>query len=78
MTLSPVESSNIAAVGYDAARRHLFVQFKSAGVYRYADVPPDVVASFMGADSIGGYFARYIKGAFKHTRIEDAAAQAAH
>ena len=78
MTLSPVESSNITAIGYDAARRHLYVQFKAAGVYRYADVPPDAVASFVGAESIGRHFARYIKGAYKHTRIEAAAAQAAH
>lgn len=75
MTLSPVVSSNITHIGYDAARRHLYVQFKAAGIYRYADVPPDAVASFMGADSIGRHFARYIKGAYKHTRLEQ---QTAH
>ena len=78
MTLSPVVSSNITHIGYDAARRHLYVQFKAAGLYRYADVPLDTVAAFMAADSVGGYFAHYIKGAYKHTRVEDAPAQAAH
>lgn len=73
MTLSPVESSNIRAIGYDGARRHLYIEFKAAGLYRYDDVPPQTVAAFMGATSIGQHFHRHIKGAYKHTRIEEAA-----
>jgi hypothetical protein len=46
MTRTPVESSNIAAVGYDATRRTLEVEFKPnksgvAAVWQYTPVEPE-------------------------------------
>jgi hypothetical protein len=58
--LVPVVSSNIKAIGYDAAKRSLLVQF-TTGVYAYADVSPETYAAFMEAESKGKFFAAYIK-----------------
>lgn len=71
MQLQPVEtSSNIAGIGYEAESRTLYVQFKSAGIYRYDDVPPEAHEGFMNAKSIGQHFHRHIKGRFKWQRLD--------
>lgn len=52
----PVESSTIAAMGYDAKRRVLEIVFRDSGeVYRYFDVPPEEYRSFLDAPSKGAY-----------------------
>lgn len=75
MIRAPVESSNIASIGYDPASQVLEVQFKSGGkpgsIYRYADVPADEHAALMAAESPGSHFARNIRGAYKSTRVEE-------
>ena len=55
-----VESSMIRAVGYDAAKRILDVAFHRTGVYRYFDVPPDVVEGLLNAESKGSYMRTWI------------------
>lgn len=75
MIRTPVESSNIASIGYDPASRVLEVQFKSGGkpgsIYRYADVPADEHAALMAAESPGSHFSSNIRGAYKSTRVEE-------
>jgi len=39
MKRQPVESSNLASVGYDAARQILEIEFNHGGIYQYYDVP---------------------------------------
>lgn len=68
--MKPVESSNIKAIGYDAAKRHLHVQFKSGGHYRYEDVAPHIHADFMAADSKGSHFASNLAGKFVHQKVQ--------
>jgi hypothetical protein len=48
-----VKSSNIHSIGYDQARRELYVKFRNDGtrVYRYLKVPPLVWKAFQLADS---------------------------
>jgi len=65
MKMTPVKSSNLTHVGYDSATRELAVTFTSGKTYRYADVPDEVVARFMEAESKGSFFARNIKGKFQ-------------
>ena len=67
MNMKPVKSSNLTHVGYDAATREMAVTFGSGKTYHYADVPEDVMAQFMEADSKGKFFARNIKGKFPAT-----------
>lgn len=68
--LEPVESSNIAAIGYDAARSILAVQFKGKGdIYHYAAVPVPVAQRLYGAPSIGRFYTDEIKGKFTGQRM---------
>lgn len=60
---TPVESSNISAFRYDAAKRVLQIQFHGGRVYGYADVPQNIVDEFASADSKG----RYLNSAIKHS-----------
>ena len=53
---TPVRSSVIAAVGYDAETAVLEVEFRSGDVYRYFAVPPSVHRALIEADSPGAYF----------------------
>lgn len=47
MTMHAVDSTNVAAVGYDPASRTLRVEFKSGGVYDYSDVSPDLFEAML-------------------------------
>lgn len=70
MTLTPVTSSNIAALGYDSATRQLHIQFRgSGGLYRYDDVPPQDAHALMHADSIGKHFALNVRRKFSGVRV---------
>lgn len=61
MNLTPVQSSNIRAVGYDAATQTLHVQFPS-GVYEVSDVTQDQYDAFMQAESKGKHYNEHFKG----------------
>ena len=64
-----VESSNIAAIGYDEATRTLEVEFRRGQTYRYFDVPSHVHAALMRAESHGSYFSRNVRKNFRYARI---------
>lgn len=59
-----VESSNIAAIGYDAESKTLQVDFTSGKRYQYQNVPPETFAEFQAANSVGKYFAANIRPGF--------------
>ena len=56
-----VESSNIAAVGYDETTKKLTVNFKNGSSYIYADVEKEKAQAIVGADSVGKYLNAHIK-----------------
>jgi len=57
-----VDSSSIASIGYDAAKRELEIEFRESGdVYRYFDVPRQEYAAFLAADSKGTYLNQVFK-----------------
>lgn len=68
MQRQPVESSNLASVGYDTNSEILEVEFKKSGVYRYFNVPQIEHERLIGAHAlgttIGKYFSANIKNAF--------------
>lgn len=59
----PVGSSQVKAIGYDAATKTLAVTFAHGlgSIYHYPDVEPETHAAFVGAESIGSYFGKHIK-----------------
>ena len=59
MRRNPIESSNIASVGYEAGI--LEVEFHDGSVYRYYNVPMEAYVGLMHADSPGGYLHTYVK-----------------
>lgn len=65
----PVESSNIAALGYDGVRRVLAITFKSGDIFHYADVEQDLALALYAAESIGTFYTRHIKGKFTGAKM---------
>ena len=81
--MMPVESSQIAAIGHDAATSTLAIQFKSksgpGSVYHYQNFTADLFAAFAGAESIGSHFGKHIKpfgDKYPFQKIDPAAAVA--
>jgi KTSC domain len=62
--MQPVESSLIAAVGFDPFTQTLTVEFKRGGKYLYRGVSPEVYDDFLAAESIGEFFLSKIKPVF--------------
>ena len=56
-----VESSNIHSIAYDDKTETLCVRFLNGGLYSYPDVSNDLYVSLVHAESVGKYFARYVK-----------------
>ena len=67
MTMIPVNSSNIAAVGYEGTT--LIIDFHSGSEYAYYGVPASIYQAFLTAPSHGKYHAQHIKHAFPYQRI---------
>jgi hypothetical protein len=63
MTLIPVSSSAIRAVGYDGYT--LSVEFHESGTYDHPGVPESVYRALMNASSKGAYYNRYIRGRYR-------------
>jgi len=61
MKRSPVQSSSLRALGYDAAQQALEVEFSSGALYRYEQVPAEVVRALLEADSLGRHFNQCFK-----------------
>lgn len=69
MKMIPVDSSDLASVGYDFGSRTLFVSFLKGGTYSYSGVPESVYRGLMNAPSKGKYFAANIKKSYPYRRI---------
>lgn len=63
IALTPVESNQIGAIGYDDATKTLAVRFKrgAGAIYHYPNVERDTYEAFKGAESIGTYFGKHLK-----------------
>ncbi len=67
MNMIPVNSSNLAAVGYECGT--LRILFNSGWMYDYMGVPEDVYVNLLNASSKGSYHAEYIKNSYPYHRI---------
>lgn len=65
--LTPVQSSNIAAVGHDGD--HLYVQFHGGSTWKYHNVPADQHAEMIKASSVGKFFGKHVKPNFKAEKV---------
>jgi len=68
-TRTPVASSSLRSVGYDDEESVLELEFRSGGVYRYAEVPRETYEGLLSARSHGSYFHEQIRGQYDYHRI---------
>ena len=64
-----VESSALAAIGYDRASAELYVEFIDGDRYAYAQVPYVIWRALQAADSKGGFVNRVLKPHFPYRRV---------
>lgn len=69
MDRTPVSSSNISAIGYDADNQLLEVEFNNGSVYSYSGVPSGEYEGFMAADSKGKYLHANIKTRYSYVKL---------
>jgi len=65
----PVNSSDIASIGYDEAAETLEIEFKATGIYRYFSVPRNVWQELARTPSPGKLFLQQIKGKYAWEKI---------
>ena len=70
MEHKPVQSSNIAEIGYDPEAGTLSVKFKGGGHYHYSNVPQDKYEQLLKSSSIGTFLSKHIKNTHKHLKIK--------
>ena len=66
----PVDSSNLASVGYNPWSGVLEIEFHGGRIYQYFGVPLDVYWGLMNATSHGKFFHAHIKGRVQYRRIQ--------
>lgn len=69
MKRTPVTSSNLLSIGYDAETNTLEVEFKGGTIYQYFDVPEDEYESLMNAPSHGVYFSANIRDNYDFDKL---------
>jgi len=68
--MQTLESSCVAAVGYDRDRAQLHVEFVNGSHYQYEAVEPETWQDFRNASSPGQFYNRNIKGQLKSQRLD--------
>ena len=66
-----VESSNIAAIGYDTKFGNLIVEYKSGARYQYKNVPYELYENLLKTESKGRFVNENVKGKFEYGRITE-------
>lgn len=69
MNRQPVDSSTIAAIGYDRATAVLEIEFTSGDAYEYFLVPHSVFEGFLRAASKGRYFGDHLREKYQFRRL---------
>ena len=69
MEMIPVDSSNIAAVGYDNETGTLTIQFNNGRTYEYYNVPEYEYENLMSASSKGTYAHQNIYETYSQSEI---------
>lgn len=67
--MEPVNSSNIAAIGYDEKNQAVYVQFLNGSTYAYKGVPEHEFANLRNASSVGSYLNRNYKNVYPYERV---------
>jgi hypothetical protein len=69
--MTPVNSSNAAAIGYDAAAKDLYVEWHSGKTSVYSSVPANVAADVQRAPSVGKAVNTILRGTYQHRYVDE-------
>lgn len=69
MRMQEIDSSAIAAVGYDAEQQILRLTYRGGETYDYLDVPPEEFREFMSAPSRGICANKIIKPNYEYRKV---------
>jgi len=69
MDMIQVDSSNVAAIGYDSDSETLQIEFNNGTTYQYFDIPEQIFEGLRDAGSVGGYLAAQIKGSYRYSKV---------
>ncbi|QRP43071.1 KTSC domain-containing protein [Amycolatopsis sp. FDAARGOS 1241] len=69
MTRLPVDSTNIASIGYDPRTATLEIEFRHGGVYQYSGVAEATTNALLNAPSHGKYFNQHVKDSYVTRRV---------
>lgn len=64
-----VNSSTVDAIEYDYENKNLYVYFVNGREYVYGNVPVEVYAKFLEADSKGKYLNEHLVGKYNYVRL---------
>ncbi|MBV4358957.1 KTSC domain-containing protein [Pinibacter aurantiacus] len=67
---SPVKSSAISSIGYNAEKKVLEIEYFSGDVYDYFDVPEHIFNELMQAESKGTFANKMIKDHYEFEKKE--------
>jgi hypothetical protein len=62
--LYPVESSMLAAVGYDSKTETMVALFNTGKAYTYSRVPLEIYLGLISAESKGRYMNEHVRGVY--------------
>ncbi len=65
----PVQSTNVAEVGYDPGTMTLEVAFRNGTLYQYFDVPEALFQEMLRSDSIGKFLNTQIKNSYRYAKL---------
>lgn len=65
MGMFPCQSTLIRSYGYEQAKLVMDIQFNDGAVFRYFQVPVEVIVEFVRAASKGKYFLEHIKAQYE-------------
>jgi uncharacterized protein YuzE len=65
-----VDSSVMTRVEYDDSTHELDIKFSSGKTYRYFEVPAEVYASLLDAESKGEFFNEHIKDVYQYAEVK--------
>jgi hypothetical protein len=69
--MQPLDSSSVAAAGYDASRHQLTLAFRHGGLYRYFGVPRRAYRALLQAESKGQFFTGQIRGHYRFEKVDE-------
>lgn len=69
LQVAVVESSVINKILYNEKTKELYIEFKNKHIYKYDNVPNEIMKEFISAESKGKYFNRNFKKKYLGVKI---------